>query len=116
MATTEKKVSAGDIISATVKYTNKDDAGRSFDISANVGISKGTVNSFDSGEVCPVKNPSLPGVEEPISAQFRSYSPESLSVDFNTSLETAPDILAAICAFISDVKSSAEATAVTHND
>lgn len=116
MATTDRKVSAGDIISATVKYTNKDDAARGFDISANVGIGNGTVNSFDSGEVRPVRDTSLPGTEESVSAQFRSYSPESLSVDFNATPETAQDILAAIYAFMSDVKSSAETTDVAHND
>lgn len=116
MATTDRKVSAGDIISATVRYTNKDDAGRSFDISANVGVSNGTVNSFDSGEVRPVRDTSLPGTEESVSAQFRSYSPESLGVDFHAAPETAQDILVAIYEFISDVRSSAETTGVEHND
>lgn len=51
MATPTTKVTAGEVVSATVKYTNKDDEARKFDITADVNIADKKVTNFNNGEL-----------------------------------------------------------------
>ena len=59
MATTKAtNVTAGDFVAATRKYSNKDEEGRKFDISADVNISNGKVTSFSNGMLVKREDPS----------------------------------------------------------
>lgn len=51
MATPESKVTMDGLVSATLKYSNKDDSNRTFDISADVNISNGKVTNYNNGNV-----------------------------------------------------------------
>lgn len=51
MATPTTKVTAGEVVSATVKYTNLDDDSRKFNISADVNIQNKKATGFNSGAV-----------------------------------------------------------------
>lgn len=105
MATTDSKVTVGEIVSATVKYSNKDDASRVYDISADVRIENGTAQSFDNGMVQPLgQNSDGMGVSD---ATFNSWSENNASITFNNSdSEKAVAITAAVYAFMADVKAS----------
>lgn len=53
MATAKEttKVTAGEIVSATRQYSNKDDANRKFNITADVSIKNGKVINFNNGSL-----------------------------------------------------------------
>lgn len=51
MATRETKVTAGEVVSETVRYTNKDDDSRIFDITADVYIQDKKVTNFNQGSL-----------------------------------------------------------------
>ena len=48
---TDTKVTPGEIVSSTRKYSNKDDSSRRFDISADVNIQNGSVTNFNNGQL-----------------------------------------------------------------
>lgn len=54
MATKETKVTAGEVVSATVKYTNFDDEARRFNISADVNIQNKKATNFNTGVVSKI--------------------------------------------------------------
>lgn len=110
MATSNQSVTADHLISATVKYSNKDDASRVYDISANAHIENGRVGSFESGEVRMASAPS----DEPdgmegmnTAATFNAYGEKNLNLYVSDADESeASAILAAIYAFMTDVRAS----------
>lgn len=111
MATTNQNVTADALISATVKYSNKDDAARAYDITANVSIRDKNVTSFDNGEVYKSSSSTEGGV---YAANFSSYSEKSLNLNVNSSdEEETKEIVSAIYAFMSDVRASVNANPVT---
>lgn len=57
MATKVNKVTAGEVVSATRKYSNKDDADRRFNISADVNIRNGNAVHFNNGSLTSVVEP-----------------------------------------------------------
>lgn len=102
MATQDKKVTAGDVVSATVKYTNKDNADRKFDISADVNISNGKVTNFNNGELRKKDS------SEFSNANFNS-SGDNAYFNYNCnnlSEEESKEAFVAIYDFISDVNRS----------
>lgn len=105
MATSETKVTAGQILSATVKYNNNDDASRVYDITSNVRIENGAAQSFDSGEL-RVKNSTADTMTGEY-ASFNSWGENELSMTFNNANpEKRTAMLTAVNAFIADVKAS----------
>lgn len=112
MATSETKVTAGQILSATVKYNNNDDASRVYDISANVRIENGTAQSFDSGEVRAKGSTADTMTGE--YASFNSWGENELSMTFNNATpEKRTAMLNAVNAFIADVKASIVVNPIT---
>lgn len=104
-------VTAEDLLSATVKYSNNEDANRTYDISANVNIRNGKVSSFDSGEVRKESSVTASGVEAV--STFSSYSDKSLNLSFtNVDADESKTILDAIHDFMANVKSNVNATPV----
>lgn len=119
MATSSKNVTAENLLSATVKYSNKDDESRVYDVSANVNINDGMVASFNNGMVrkLPIvsesENPDVEMGTEAV-ADFSSYSEVSLNLNiFNADMEGAKFILETIYAFMSDVRATVSANPVT---
>lgn len=115
MATSSQNVTAENLLSATVKYSNKDDVNRVYDISANVRIENGLVNNFDGGEVRTLSasedNVNLMGNNV---ATFNSYGEKSLNLYINNADATeASSILSSIYAFMADVKANVNANPVT---
>lgn len=112
MATANQKVSADELISATVKYTNRDDATRQYDLEAEVYIQSSNVQSFNGGSVRKYDN------ENDISAMnvadFNSPSETELTVNFHGVDDTArKNILKAVLDFMADVKASVTVNPVT---
>lgn len=113
MATTSQNVTADQLISATVKYSNKDDANRVYDISANARIENGIVNNFDNGEVRKHSESSESTDGMGNIATFNSYSEKNLNLHINNADETeAKAILEAVYAFMADVKANVSANPV----
>lgn len=105
MAVSNQNVTAENLISATVKYSNKDDANRVYDISANVRIDNGTVRSFESGDVRKMESDTDNADGMPNMANFSSYGTKALSLNYeNVDEEDAKAILSAVYAFMTDVK------------
>lgn len=106
MATSTQKVTAGELISATVKYNNNDDANRAFNIEAEVSINNGTVTNFNSGVVRRKNEENGANV-----ATFGSWSDNQLNVDFQnlSTREESLQILTAIYDFRTDVKNTVAA-------
>lgn len=115
MATTNQPVTADQLISATVKYSNRDDANRVFDITANVRIENGIVNNFDSGEVKKhTESSDATDGMAPNVASFNFYGEKNLNLYINNATVTeAKEILSAIYAFVADVKANVNANPVT---
>lgn len=111
MATSlNKKVTAENLVSANVRYSNKDDVSRLYEISANVNIHSGSVNSFEGGEVKKIQTDGEAGEQM---ASFNSYGTRQLNLYINNADETeAPDILSAIYAFMADVRANVSANPV----
>lgn len=110
MATSSQPVTADQLISATVKYSNKDDANRVYDISANARIENGNVNNFESGEVrkIPASTDGMGNI-----ATFNAYGDKNLNLYINNADETeASSILSAIYVFMADVKANVSANPV----
>ena len=112
MATSSQNVTADQLISATVKYSNKDDASRAYDIAANVNIQNGQVSSFDNGEIRQA-NAENAGDMNSI-AGFNSYGDRTLNLNiYNADKAEAQVILDAVYAFMSDVRKEVSASPVT---
>lgn len=110
MATANQSVTADKLLSATVRYSNKDVSTRVYDISANARIENGQVINFDSGEVKKLSAPSenMDGMGNV--ATFNSYSPKSLNLYINNVEESeATSILSAVYAFMEDVRTNVNA-------
>ncbi len=113
MATTNQNVTADQLISATVKYSNKDDASRGYDISANVRIEYGNVVRFESGEVRK-SSESPENMEGGNIASFDSNGQKQLNLYIHNADETESQaILTAIHAFMTDVKANVNSNPVT---
>lgn len=57
MSTPNTNVTAGDFVSATRKYSNKDNTQRKFNITADVNIANGKVTAFNNGSLTKVDEP-----------------------------------------------------------
>lgn len=113
MATTNQNVTADALISAMVKYSNKDDSARVYDISANVSIQDKKVNSFDGGEVRKIQSDAQYNDGMAI-ATFSSYGPKTLYLSINDADENeAKAIMEAVYTFIADVKANVNTNPVT---
>lgn len=100
---TKNTVTAGQVLSATVRYSNMDDAARKYDISAEVSIHGGTVTSIDGGQAHLVE-----GGET--AATFSSYGDNNLSLSLgSTGKATVIEVSEAVCDFMQAVKDSLEA-------
>lgn len=114
MATaTNQPVTAENLLSATVKYSNKDDSARVYDISANVKIRNGEAVNFENGEVkrLPASADSMDSAD--IVATFHSYSKKSLNYDVNNaSEEESKLILESVYTFMADVKANVNANPI----
>lgn len=94
-----RTVTAGDIVSATVKYSNKDSEGRDFDLSADVNISGKRVQSISGGSAR-----TSDGLQV---ADFNRYDDEGLNINFyNCPDEQKPAVLAAVLGFMANVVAS----------
>lgn len=112
MATSSQNVTADQLISATVKYSNKDDASRAYDIAANVNIQNGQVSSFDNGEIRQASSENPDGMT--YIAGFSSYSERTLNLNINNADKTeAQTIIEAVYAFMADVRKEVNANPVT---
>lgn len=113
MATTNQNVTADALISATVKYSNKDDSARLYDISSNVSIQNRQVNSFDGGEVRKPQSDVQFGDGMAI-ATFSSYGTKTLYLSINDADENeAKAIMEAVYTFMTDVKANVNTNPVT---
>lgn len=104
MATKDTKVTAGQVVSATVKYTNLDDETRKFDISADVNIQDKKVTNFNSGVVSKKESVDY-GNANFGAAQDLSY------FSFNSNglnMEETKEAVSSVLAFIEDVKENVE--------
>lgn len=96
---TADKVTAGDIVSATVKYSNQDDASREFDIFANVSITGKDVSSIDGG-IVNNKGGNISVATFNCGADANNYC----NIYFtNVKSEKAQQITGAIYSFVKDV-------------
>lgn len=107
MATSNQSVTADQLISATVRYSNKDDANRVYDITANVRIENGTVQTFDGGEVKKRSASPESADNAEVVSSFSSYGQKQLNIYFNSLKETvATDVLSAVYVFMEDVEAN----------
>ena len=114
MATSSQNVTADQLISATVKYSNKDDANRVYDITANARIENGAVNNFDSGEVRKKSDSSENMDGMSVIATFNAYGERNLNLYIQNADETeAKAAMEAVYAFMADVKSTVNANPIT---
>lgn len=96
-----KSVTAGQVMSATVKYSNRDDESRAYDIEADVNISSGRVNSIVSGSV---RRFTEDGAMQQNIADFQRYDMLNLNANFyGISDEEKMEILSAVLGFMSEV-------------
>lgn len=106
MANTDQKVSAGELISATVRYNNYDDANRAYDIEGDVNINGRKVQGFSNGRV---KKHDVENAAE--LANFNSWGENQLQIIFqNIGKSDAVLILPAVYDFMADVKTTVETT------
>lgn len=105
MATNEIKVTAGEVVSSTRKYSNTEDGKRVFDIKADVNISNGKVTNFSNGSLVKRDKPDHEG-----NANFSSgidYNYFSFNSG-NLSAEETKEAVLAVLQFMSDVEQVAE--------
>lgn len=113
MATSSQNVTAENLLSATVKYSNKDDANRVYDISSNARIENGIVSNFENGEVKKLSASSETADGMGNIASFNAFGEKSLNLYVNNATETeAKSILNAVYAFMSDVRTNVTANPV----
>lgn len=99
---TTQKVTAGDVVSATVKYTNEADSRRKFNIDCEVGISNGKVIGFSNGRF--TKKDST----EYANGNFNAGA-DNAYIGFNCNgltTEESKEAFGAVLAFMEDVKAS----------
>ena len=109
MATTNQHVTAEGTLSATVRYSNRDDASRKYDITANVNLQHNQVNPIENGEVRKLQSGESGQMGE-VLATFSSYSGRSLNLGIqDADEEGSKQILATVTAFIGEVKSKISA-------
>lgn len=99
-----QKIKFGDIISAAVKVSNEPDEDRTYDIQATARVSGGALEAVEGGTV------SKDGQQL---ADFGSYTPGQLSINFQPSGESMDAVYDAVGQFMDQVKASAEANAST---
>lgn len=99
-------VTAGEVVSATVRYTNEDDSTREFNIKADVNITNKEVSSFNSGEVRKLN--------EEMGMTLATFNASGNTASyFNISFNNATDeemnkILSAVISFVKDVKENVD--------
>lgn len=106
MATKDNKVTQGEIVSATVRFTNFDDVERKFNISADVNIQDKKVASFQNGSIGRRDSSEYGSGNFSAGADFNYFS-------FNTNgfkAEEIKEVLAASLEFIGDVNTSVESS------
>lgn len=106
--TTDSKVTAGAIVSATVKYTNFDDASRTFNISAEVNIQDKKVTNFNSGSISKKDSTDYNNANFSAGKGLNYFS-------FNSNNLSAEDVKEAIIAtlgFIADVEENVDSAKV----
>lgn len=107
MAQASQNVTADHLISATVKYSNKDDDNRVYDISANARIENGQANNFDSGEVRKKSDSSENMDGMSVIATFNASGEKNLNLYiYNADATEAKVIMDAVYAFMADVKTN----------
>lgn len=90
-------VTAGEVVSATRKYSNKDNAGRKFNISADVNISNGKVTSINNGTFTKADEPTngsgnFSKGENWMSVNFNNFSEYSIKEAFEAILDFEKDV------------------------
>lgn len=107
MAKTASKVSAGQLISATVRYNNYDDANRTYDIEAEVNINGKKVQGYSNGNA-----KKHDATDSALSVAFNSWGENQLQINFqNASKTDASAVTSAVYDFMADVKAAVETTA-----
>lgn len=110
MVASNIRVTADALISAQVKYSNRDDESRKYDISATANIQNGKVASFDSGFVGKLTSENHE-MESASIASFSSYGDRNLTLVVNDADgDETKVILDEIYAFMGEVN-----TTVTNN-
>lgn len=97
MATPNTNVTAGDFLSITRKYSNKDKEGRIFDVSADVNIANGKVTAFQNGSFTKTDDPSKGSGNFTKSENWLSFNANNLadaemSLAFNSVMEFTKDV------------------------
>lgn len=109
MATANKTVTAGDVVAATVKYSNKDNASRQFDITADVDVRDKRVQNIQNGQVAAKGSDTMQGGA---SATFSTWSENAVNYNVNQAdRETQAAMFAEVQDFIAGVRASVEAAA-----
>lgn len=105
-STKSTSVTPGAVVSANVTYTNKDNADRKFDISAEISIQKKKVVSVNSGSI--VKKDSVEGSNGNFNCgqNFNHFGFNSNGMN----AEEIKEAIAAITAFVSDVEKNVESS------
>lgn len=101
-------VTKGEIVSATVNYTNADDDSRKWDISAQVLIDKEKVLSFQNGVI--YRRDTTPQVAGTAVGNFSLNADDTFYnvVYSNADTETRHEIMNAIDSFVQSVKENAQ--------
>lgn len=95
-------VTAGQTISATIRYSNKDASARVYDIEADVNISEDKVSNFNNGTVRDKGSDTMVTL-----CNFSGMPTSYFSLGFSeVDKEKAQKILEAIYSFIGDVEAS----------
>lgn len=106
MANQGNKVTAGDIVSATRRYSNKDNADRKFNISADVNIQNGKAVNFNNGSVTKKDEPVNGSANFSKGEGWLSFNSNNLS-DAETK-----SAFSDVMDFMSDVESNVESIPV----
>lgn len=100
MSTSNTNVTAGDIVSATRKYSNKDNEGRLFNISADVNIKGNKASAFNNGQVVKKDEPTNGSANFSKGESWMSFNSNNLSDE-----ETSQAFIASMD-FMKDVEDS----------
>lgn len=103
------KVTAGKVVSATVRYSNTGNSARAWDITADVNVNNEKVTSFNSGEV--KRKDSTDGMSiANFNASGSGISYFNISYS-NATKEEAKEILTDVIDFMGDVEESIKSAA-----
>ena len=109
MSTIVTKVTAGQVVSASVKYDNSGDPERRFAIGATVRIESGRVSSFDGGRVDALPPEGQPGDPGTFVASFNAYGDGSLHMDIQSQdREASLQAMQYVYAFMEDCRAAIE--------